>query len=103
MLKAAIAGAAAAVLANLTLHLINLLFINGQTINMPQLSVEFFLNIDNYTLLHKILGFFFSLVVGGTYALVYLIILEKTGWNNLWIKAVIVVSGLWLLAGGGLS
>lgn len=87
-------------MANLTLYLINLLFIDGQTINMPQLSVELFLDVDNYTLLHKILGFIFSLVVGGTYAFIYLIILKKTGWNNLWLKAIIVVSGLWLLAGG---
>lgn len=99
LLKAAISGTAAAVLANLTLYLINL-FISGQTINMPQLSVEFFLTINNYTLLHKIMGFTWSLVVGGTYAFIYLIILEKTGWNNLWIKAIIVISGLWLLGGG---
>lgn len=100
LLKAAITGAAAAILANLTLYLINLLLIDGKTINMPQLSVEFFLAIDNYTLLHKIMGFIWSLVVGGAYAFVYLILLNKTGWNNLWIKAIIVVSGLWLFAGG---
>jgi len=72
----------------------------GPTINMPQLSVEFFLNIDDYTVLHKIMGFIWSLVVGGAYAFIYLIILQKTGLNNLWIKAIIVISGLWLLVGG---
>jgi len=100
LLKSAIAGSAAAILANLTLYLINLYLIDGKTINMPQLSVEFFLEIDNYTLLHKIMGFFWSLVVGGVYAFVYLITLDKTGWNNLWQKAIFVISGLWLLVGG---
>jgi len=99
LLTAAIAGSAAAVPANLTLYLINL-FLDGPTINMPQLSVEFFLNIDDYTVLHKIMGFIWSLAVGGAYAFIYLIILQKTGWNYLLIKAIIAISGIWLLAGG---
>lgn len=99
LLKAAVSGAAAAMLANLTLYLMNL-FISGPTINMPQLAVEFFLSIDNYSLPHHLLGFAWSLVVGGIYSFIYLVILEKTGWNNLWVKALIVISGLWLLGGG---
>lgn len=99
ILKAAFSGTIAAILANISLYLINLL-IPGRTINMPQLSAEFFLDIENYTVLHHIMGFVWSIVVGGTYALIYVFIVDNTGWNNLWIKSIFTISVIWLLAGG---
>lgn len=99
LLLAAFAGSIAAQLANLTLYLINLI-IPGQNINMPQVTVEIFLNITEYTSVHNILGVIWSTIVGGSYALLFLVALDLTGWNNLWIKSIIVVSGAWLLGAG---
>lgn len=67
---------------------------------MTILAVEIFLNTDNYTLIHAILGIIWSAVVGGTYALIYLIALDLTGWNNLWLKAIVTINALWLLGAG---
>ena len=67
---------------------------------MPQLSVEFYLNIDNYTLLLQAIGLIWSLVFGAIYAFIYLLVLENTGWNNLWIKSIFTISMIWLLFGG---
>jgi hypothetical protein len=99
VLKAALAGAVSAILANMILNLMNL-FLTGPTITMPQLSVEFFLNIENYTLLLQVIGLVWSIVFGSIYAFIYLLVLEKTGWNNLWLKSIFVISVIWLLPGG---
>jgi hypothetical protein len=99
VLKAALAGAISTILANLALNLINL-FLPGPTITMPQLSAEFFLDIDNYTLMLQVIGFIWSMVFGAMYAFIYLLVLEKTGWNNLWLKSLFVISVIWLLPGG---
>jgi len=98
ILLAAFSGIIAALLANLTLYVMNL-FIPGQNINMPQVAAEIFLNMSSITLTHQILGVIWSTVVGGAYALIYLIALDLTGWNNLWVKSIIVITGLWLGAG----
>ena len=99
LLLASFCGFIAALLANLTLYLINLI-IPGPTINMPQLTAEIFLSIVDYTVIHKILGLIWSTVVGATYALLYLIALDLTGWNNLWLKGIMVISAVWLLGAG---
>jgi hypothetical protein len=99
LLLAALSGFIAALMANLTLYLFNLL-LPGQNINMPQVTVEIFLNINEYTPVHNILGVIWSTIVGGTYALLYLVALDLTGWNNLWIKSIFVISGAWLLLAG---
>ena len=99
LLLAAFSGIIAALMANLTLYLFNLA-IPGQNINMPQVTVEIFLEITEYTPVHNILGVIWSTVVGGTYALLYLVALDLTGWKNLWIKSMIVISGAWLLGAG---
>ncbi len=99
ILKAAVAGAASTIPANLILNLINLM-LPGPTITMPRLSAEFFLNIDNYTLLHQTIGFIWSIVFGSVYAFIYLLALKNTGWNNLWIKSIFIISVIWLLPGG---
>lgn len=99
LILATFAGVIAALLANLTLYAINLM-IPGDNINMPQLTVEIFLNIENYDFIHKLLGTVWSTIIGGSYALAYLIALDLSGWNNMWLKAIIVVSGLWLLGAG---
>jgi len=99
LLLAALSGFIAALMANLTLYLFNLL-IPGQNINMPQVTAEIFLNISEYTPVHNILGVIWSTIVGGTYALLYLVALDLTGWNNLWIKSIFVISGAWLLLAG---
>ena len=99
LLLAAFSGFVAALLANLTLYLINLI-IPGQNINMPQITVEIFLTITDYTPIHNLMGVIWSTIVGGSYALVYLIALDLTGWNNLWLKSIIIISGAWLLGAG---
>lgn len=99
LLLSAFAGSVAAVGANLFLYAINL-FLSGHTVNMPQITLEIFLNIGTYTILQRLLGFIWSLVVGGTYAFIYIIILDWTGWEHLWLKAMIVVSGTWLFMAG---
>lgn len=96
---ASFSGVISALLANLTLYLINLR-LPGKNINMPELTVEIFLNIQHYTIVHIVLGLIWSTVVGGIYALAYLITLDLTGWKNLWLKSIVVISGLWLVGAG---
>ena len=99
LLLAALTGTIAAVAANLFLYIINL-FLPGKTLNMPQLTLEIFLNIASYTILQRILGFVWSLVIGGIYAFIYLMVLDWTGWRHPLLKAVFVVSGMWLAMAG---
>lgn len=101
LLLATFAGSTAAIGANLFLYIINL-FLPGNTVNMPQITMEIFLDIGSYTILQRILGFSWSLVIGGTYAFIYIIILDWTGWKHLWLKAIIVVSGTWLFMAGSM-
>lgn len=99
LLLSTFAGFLAAIGAVISLYCINL-YLPEPTVNMPQITLEIFLNINNYSLLQKILGLVWSTVVGGTYALLYIITLDITGWKNLWLKALIVVNGIWLLGAG---
>jgi hypothetical protein len=99
LLLAAFSGFIAAILANITLYVINQ-NIPGPTLNMPQLTVEIFLTVTEYTIIHEILGIIWSTIVGSTYALIYLIALDLTGWHNLWLKAILVISAAWLLGAG---
>ncbi|WP_366922669.1 hypothetical protein MFMK1_003144 [Metallumcola ferriviriculae] len=100
LLLAAFAGFIAALAANLSLYLINQAII-GQNVNMPQVTLGIFLNNEvTNSLLIKVLGVIWSTIVGGVYSLLYLVALELTGWNNLWLKAIIVVNGTWLLGAG---
>ena len=99
LLLAALAGTVSAVAANTFLYLVNIA-LHGQTVNMPQITLEIFLNLGSYTILQRILGFIWSLIIGGTYAFIYVIILDWTGWRSLWLKSIIVVSGTWLFMAG---
>ncbi len=99
LLIAALAGSVAAVAANLFLYLLNL-FLPGETVNMPQLTLEIFLNTGAYTVLQRVLGFLWSLVIGGVYTFIYILVLDWTGWRQLWLKAVIVVSATWIFMAG---
>lgn len=100
LLLAALAGFFAALAANLSLYLINQA-LPGQNINMPQVTLEIFLNEEATQFLFiRILGIIWSTVIGGVYALAYLVALDLTGWNNLWLKALIAVNGTWLLGAG---
>ena len=100
LLLAAFAGFIAALAANLSLYLINQA-ITGQNVNMPQVTLGIFLNNEvTNSLLIKVLGVIWSTIVGGGYSILYLVALELTGWNNLWLKAIIVVNGTWLLGAG---
>jgi len=99
VILASFAGINSALLANLSLYLMNLA-LPGKNINMPQLTVEIFLNVDHYTVVHIVLGIIWSTIVGGVYALSYLIVLDFTGWKNLWIKSIAVICSLWLLGAG---
>ncbi len=99
LLLAGLAGSISALAADISLYLINLL-IPGHNINMPELTLNLFLNTGSYSILEIILGVIWSTVIGGTYAFIYLIILDRTGWNNLYLKAVIVINATWLLGAG---
>lgn len=100
LLLAGFAGFIAAIGANLSLFLINQ-FIPGQNVNMPQVTIEIFLNHEAYQhLIVRIMGVLWSTVIGGIYALLYVVALDLTGWNNLWLKALIIVNGTWLLLAG---
>ncbi|MDO9536330.1 MAG: hypothetical protein Q7J85_13640 [Bacillota bacterium] len=99
LLLGGFAGIIAALLANLTLYFMNI-FIPGQNINMPEVTTEIFLNVSSYTLTHQVLGVIWSTVVGSVYAIFYLITLDLTGWNNLWLKSMMVITGLWLMGAG---
>lgn len=94
-------GGIAATIANTFLYAVNI-FLPGYTINMPETTAEFFLNInpDHIDILTRTLGFIWSMIVGGFYAIIYIISLELTGWNYLVAKALIIVSGGWLIGIG---
>ncbi|WP_449240384.1 hypothetical protein [Desulfoscipio gibsoniae] len=100
LLLAAFAGPIAALAADLSLYLINQA-IPGPNVNMPQVTMEFFLNNEvAQSLSIKTLGVIWSTIVGGIYALLYVAALDLTGWNNLWLKAIIIVNSIWLLVAG---
>lgn len=100
LFRSVFAGTVAALLANVSLFLMNLA-IPGPTVNMPQLTMEFFLDVDQYhTFLGTVMGVTWSLMVGTAYAVVYMMVLHRTGWSHLWLKAIIVITGLWLLGAG---
>lgn len=100
LLLAAFAGGIAAIAADISLYLINL-YLPGKNINMNQVTLEFFLTPTvTTTVLLKIIGVLWSTIVGGIYALIYLISLDMTGWKNSWLKSIIVINGIWLLGGG---
>ena len=100
LLLASFAGFIAALAADLSLYLINQA-ITGQNVNMPQVTLGIFLNNEvTNSFLIKVLGVIWSTIVGGGYSILYLVALELTGWNNLWLKAIIVVNGTWLLGAG---
>ena len=99
LLLAAFSGFLAALAANLSLYLINQV-IPGQNINMPQLTVNIFMDIQSYSFVKNILGVIWSTVVGGIYALVYVIALDYSGWRHLWLNAIIIVNGGWFVGPG---
>lgn len=99
LILSVLVGTIAATGANLFLYSLNLL-IPGNTINMPQLTLEFFISVEPYTFIKQFLGFIWSLAIGGTYTFIYINILNWTGWNNLLFKAVVVVTGVWVLLAG---
>lgn len=101
LLLSAFSGGIAAVIANLSLYAVNI-FLPGYNINMPEVTAEFFLNIDpnRIDILTRALGFVWSMIVGGVYSLIYIIALDLTGWKNLMIKALIIVTGGWLIGVG---
>lgn len=104
LLLSALSGTIAAAGADLFLFILNL-FIPGNNINMPELVLEFFLNIDpnNLDTISLILGFIWSLTVGGVYAFILLIILDMTGRKMLLLKSILVVISLWLMGAGILT
>lgn len=103
LLLSSFSGGLAAIAANFFLYGVNL-FLPGDTINMPELTADIFLNIDpkNITVITRILGFIWSMTIGGIYSLLYIITLDLTGWNNLTIKSVLVILAGWLLGAGSL-
>ncbi len=63
---------------------------------MPQLTVQIILENAEFDTFVIILGIIWSMIVGGLYAFAYVLILDYTGKNNMLLKAVAVVSGIWL-------
>lgn len=101
LLLGAFCGGLSAIVANLFLYGVNS-FLPGYTINMPEATAEFFLNVDpdRIDIITRILGFIWSMIVGGFYSILYLVALDLTGWTNLIAKAIIVVSNGWLIGIG---
>lgn len=101
LILSAFNGGIAAIIANLFLYTVNM-FISGYTINMPEVTAEFFLTIEpnHIDIITRTLGFIWSMLVGGVYGLLYIIALELTGWEYMLSKALIVVSGGWLIGVG---
>lgn len=101
LILASVSGGLAAALADLFLYILNK-FIPGDNINMPELTAEFFLAITPGKIdpLTDIMGFIWSLVIGGIYAIIYIKILDFTGWEKLIIKSIIVILGVWILIAG---
>lgn len=92
-------GGIAALAANLFLFIINSQ-ISGPRINMPQLTVQLLIEEVEFTVFVVVLGVIWSMIVGGIYAFLYIIMLDYTGWSHLLLKAVAVITGVWLVAAG---
>ena len=101
LLLSGYSGGLAAIAANCFLYLLNLI-IPGNNINMPELTAEFFLDIDpkNISLITRILGFIWSMSVGGIYSLFFITALELTTWDKYILKSIIIVTGSWLFFAG---
>lgn len=103
LLLASFVGGIAAIAANLFLYAINF-FLPGQNINMPELTAEIFLRFDpaNVPAIVRSLGFIWSMVVGGIYSFLNIMILDWTGWRLIMVKTVIVILGAWLIIAGSI-
>lgn len=101
LLLASVSGGLAAAIADLFLYILNN-FIPGDNINMPELTAEFFLAVipGEMDLLTTIMGFIWSLVIGGIYAIIYIKTLDFTGWDKPITKSIIVILGIWILIAG---
>ena len=101
LVLASFVGGIAAIAANLFLYLINF-FLPGHNINMPELTTEIFLKFDpaNIPTIIRILGFIWSMVVGGIYSFLNIMMLDWTGWRLIMVKTVIVILGAWLIIAG---
>lgn len=100
MVVAVYTGSLSALAANLFLYIINSL-IAVPRINMPQLTVQLMFEQPDLTNIFVIiLGIVWSMIIGGVYTFIYLIVLDFTGWNNLLLKSIAVITGLWLLGAG---
>jgi len=94
-----LSGSVSAAIANAFGYLSRLIY--KPTVVMPEAAAQLFVNSSQA---HTVLGFIFgnmmSFVVGGFHALMFVYILDFTGWRFLWWKSLAVTTGGWLVGVG---
>ena len=92
-------GSISALIANIFGYLSR--FIHKSTIVMPEVALKTFTkSYEIYSILGIIFGNLLSFTVGGIFALVYILVLDFTGWNHLWWKSFAVTNGGFMLGTG---
>jgi len=69
-------------------------FIHESTVVMPEVALKTFTrSYEIYSILGIIFGNILTYTVGGIFAFVYIMILDFTGWQHLWLKSFVVTNG----------
>ena len=89
-------GTLAAFVANIFGYLSKLIY--PSTIIMPEIAIIAWLNPPQiYSLLGIIFGNLCSFIAGGIHALVFIFVLDRTGWKFFWLKSFAVSTTGWLI------
>lgn len=92
-------GSISALIANIFGYLTR--FIHESTVIMPEVALKIFTkSYEIYSILGIIFGNLFSCTVGGIFALVYILVLDFTGWQHLWLKSFAVTNGGFIIGTG---
>ncbi|PKM86307.1 MAG: hypothetical protein CVU87_12470 [Firmicutes bacterium HGW-Firmicutes-12] len=93
----ALAGIIAAFIANIFGYLSKIYY--PTAIIMPEIAAATWINDSQ---IHTVPGIIFgnisSFIVGGIHSLIYITLLDKTGWKYFWLKSLIVTTTGWLFA-----
>jgi len=90
-------GTVAALIANIFGYLSKLVY--PPTIIMPEIASETWVNSSQvHTILGIVFGNLSSFVAGGLHALVFVTILDLTGWRFFWLKSLAVTTTGWLIS-----
>lgn len=91
-------GSISALTANIFGYLSRL--IHESTIIMPEVALQVFTKSSEMAILGLIIGNLWSFIVGGIHALLFISVLDYTGWRHLWWKSFAITNGGWLLGTG---